>query len=350
MKKHFNSIAKTALILVYLIIIAGALVRMTGSGMGCPDWPKCFGYYIPPTELSELTWSPNRNFEKGQVIIKDEILLVAKSDFKTSTVFDTTNWEKYTKHDYALFNVYHTWIEYINRLLGALGGLACLAMAIASFWFWNSKKKIVLFSWIVVLMMGFQAWLGKTVVDSNLSVYKITTHMVVAFIIVALLLYVIKSASPKQETFNAKSKTSFFNKLVWVALVLTLAQVIMGTQVRQHIDSQIKSGVTQSILWLQNPIFIFYVHRSFSILVLGINTYLFFINQKWKLNFYKINWVIALIGLEIISGIAMFYFDFPFGSQPLHLVLASLLFGVQFYLVLESKKSASTFNDVQNIL
>ena len=350
MKKYFNSIAKTALILVYLIIIAGALVRMTGSGMGCPDWPKCFGYYIPPTELSELTWSANRNFEKGQVIIKDEVLLVAKSDFKTSTVFDATNWEKYTKHNYATFNVYHTWIEYINRLLGALGGLACLAMAITSFWYWKSKKKIVVFSWFVVLMMGFQAWLGKTVVDSNLSVYKITTHMVVAFIIVALLLYIIKSASPKQETFNTKSKTSYFNKLVWLALLLTLAQVIMGTQVRQHIDSEIKNGVTQSILWLQNPIVLFYVHRSFSILVFCVNAYLFFINQKWKLNFYKINWVLALIGLEIITGIAMYYFDFPFGSQPLHLVLASLLFGVQFYLVLESKKSASTFNDIQNIL
>ena len=40
MQKHFRKIAKTALILVYLVIIAGAVVRMTGSGMGCPDWPN----------------------------------------------------------------------------------------------------------------------------------------------------------------------------------------------------------------------------------------------------------------------------------------------------------------------
>ena len=44
MIKYFISWAKIALILVYLVIVAGALVRMTGSGMGCPDWPKCFGY------------------------------------------------------------------------------------------------------------------------------------------------------------------------------------------------------------------------------------------------------------------------------------------------------------------
>ena len=125
MKKYFLTISKTALVLVYLVIIAGALVRMTGSGMGCPDWPKCFGYYIPPTQLSELTWQPNSAFQKGQVIIKDEVLLVAKSDFKTGASFNSSTWEKYAKHDYAIFNVYHTWIEYINRLVGALGGLFC---------------------------------------------------------------------------------------------------------------------------------------------------------------------------------------------------------------------------------
>jgi len=117
MNKTYRKLAKTSLILVYLVIIAGAVVRMTGSGMGCPDWPKCFGYYIPPTNVETLEWEPQREFEKGQVIIVNEALQVAKTDFITSELFDQNNWDTYTKHDYAKFNVWHTWIEYINLLL-----------------------------------------------------------------------------------------------------------------------------------------------------------------------------------------------------------------------------------------
>ena len=350
MKKRFSVVAKIALVLVYLVIVAGALVRMTGSGMGCPDWPKCFGYYIPPIELKELTWAPDRAFKQGQVIIKNDVLLVAKTDFKTDKYFEYTNWQKYTKHDYAVFNVYHTWIEYINRLLGALGGLACLLMAILSIWMFKVQKKITLFSWIVVFMMGFQAWLGKTVVDSNLSVYKITTHMMVALLIVALILYVIKYSSVNPKISNKQIQVTTFNRLLWVAMLLTVIQIVMGTQVRQYVDSEIKNGVTQSILWLQNPTIIFYIHRSFSIVVLALNGFLIFYNKKMNLNFNKIKWVQTLIVLEIATGIAMYYFDFPLGSQPAHLIIASLLFGVQFYLILESKKSQNNFNDIQNIL
>ena len=69
MEKHFRKTAKISLILVYLVIIAGAVVRMTGSGMGCPDWPRCFGYYIPPTQASELQWQEEKEYKKGQVVI-----------------------------------------------------------------------------------------------------------------------------------------------------------------------------------------------------------------------------------------------------------------------------------------
>ena len=65
MRKRFNLWIKTSILLVYLVIATGGVVRMTGSGMGCPDWPKCFGYYVPPTNIADLTWMSQKIFKKA---------------------------------------------------------------------------------------------------------------------------------------------------------------------------------------------------------------------------------------------------------------------------------------------
>ncbi len=338
MKKNFLTAAKVTLILVYIVIVAGALVRMTGSGMGCPDWPKCFGYYIPPTDIAELTWSAGRSFESGQVIIKDETLLVAIDDFTTGDQFESKHWRQYTKHDYAIFNPTHTWIEYINRLAGALAGIATIVMAIFSFGFRKTNKQIVILSWLAVFLMGFQGWLGATVVYSVLNPIKITLHMLVALIIVALLIYVIWKVNAKCA-FVKYDK--LFSGLLLTTLILTLVQVILGTQVREFVDEQVNIvGYNQMELVMQNPDITFYFHRSFSIIIFLLNLYLFVRNRKLVLGYEKMNAVGFLLVIEILSGIAMYYFDFTFGSQAIHLVIASLLFGVQFYLWLESRKIA----------
>ncbi|MBF0695245.1 MAG: COX15/CtaA family protein [Flavobacterium sp.] len=335
MKKYFLPTAKTALVLIYLVIMAGALVRMTGSGMGCPDWPKCFGYYIPPTDVQELTWTPDREFEKGQVIIKDEQLLVATSDFTTKNEFNPENWREYTKHDYAIFNPTHTWIEYINRLAGALAGLATLIMAILSFGFKKVNKRIIWLSWLSVFLMGFQGWLGATVVYSVLNPVKITLHMIVALLIVALVIYIIRIASPQRKVFK---RDKLFTSFVIVALILTMIQVITGTQVRQFVDEQIKLlGYDRMSMILSEPTFNFYFHRTFSILVFVVNLFLYLRNRSLDIYHSKMNWVMAVLLVEIASGIAMYYFDFPFGSQAIHLFAASILFGIQIYLIFERK-------------
>ncbi|MUP46308.1 heme A synthase [Gramella sp. BOM4] len=333
----YRKFVKLSLILVYLVIIAGAVVRMTGSGMGCPDWPKCFGYYIPPTEVSELQFQSNREYKKGQVIIVDESLKVAASDFTSAEVYEVENWENYEKHDYAIFNPTHTWVEYINRLFGALAGFAVLIMAFLSFRKWKNKKRITILSWLSVLMMGFQAWLGATVVYSVLAPARITIHMVMALVIVAVLIYLLQISA---EAKKNQSKTRKFQNLLWVAVILTLIQVILGTQVRQFVDEQIRSlGYNAEELWLNDPDITFYIHRSFSILVLLLNVYLFWLNRNLGLNLKKINIVVLLILLEVATGVAMYNFDFPFLSQPLHLVIASVLFGYQFYLLMEARNA-----------
>ena len=191
MKKTYNFLLIFSVILVYLVIAAGATVRMTGSGMGCPDWPKCFGYIIPPTDRSQLDWKKKHNYKKGEIIIVDESLYVAVNDFTSTKIYNSKNWMAYTKHEYSIFNATHTWVEFLNRLLGAVAGLVTLLLFITSIFRIKMDYFKTLFSFFVILGMGFQAWLGKLVVDSNLISYKISTHMGMALLIILLLVFLL---------------------------------------------------------------------------------------------------------------------------------------------------------------
>ncbi len=343
MKKYFRPLVITSVVFIYLIIIAGAVVRMTGSGMGCPDWPKCFGYYIPPTETDQIQWKPNQEYKKGVIVISNEELQIAPKDFTSYQIYNPNNWKKYTKHDYAKFNVWHTWIEYINRLVTVLSGIPILVMFILSLGYWKRNRQITILGTLTILGMGFQAWLGKIVVDSNLLPLRITIHMVMAFVILAILLYLLYLT--KERKSNLKFPRLFKTFLIF-SVVLTLIQVALGTQVRQYVDEQIKVlGELSKSQWLNPPTITFYIHRSFSVIIVLVNGWLLYKSKKLKLKVSKLNWVLIFIGLEAFTGILMFYFDFPFLSQPMHLVLASLLFGVQFFILLEVFISSQKVNN-----
>jgi cytochrome c oxidase assembly protein subunit 15 len=213
-------------------------------------------------------------------------------------------------------------------------------MAIASFTYWRKQKSITVLSWVVVFAMGFQAWLGATVVYSVLAPAKITIHMVMALFIVALILYLIHATSNKVQSLKPDITT---RNLIIFVLLTTLVQVVLGTQVRQFVDVQTDLfGEDTPNLWLNNPSLSFYVHRSFSIIVVLLNLFLAIRIYKLNLGYSKINWVLALLLLEVISGMAMYYWDFPFATQALHLVFASVLFGFQFYMVLEAVNAFKT--------
>ena len=338
MKNRFPTIVKITLASLYLIFFAGSIVRMTGSGMGCLDWPKCFGYYIPPTSEEQITWQPNSTYEEGMIIIKDEVLFVAEQEVKTALIFDENNWEEYTKHEYATFNKFHTWVEYINRLVTVLSGFIFLFLLAGSLKFRKENKWIPIISFIAFFFMLVEAVLGKMVVDSNLKPTMITIHMVIGLLIIGLvlrLLFIIR-----------KEKTSYkyhalFNKLLILSVIFSLIQIAMGTQVRQFIDEQVKLfGFENKEYSLMNPSFKFYFHRSFTIAIILVNFGLFYLNQLHKLGYKLVSWILVLLFLETITGILMYYAEFPLGTQAIHLLSGALLFGVQFYLWMQSRKVA----------
>ena len=337
MTKKIQFFSKISIILVFLVILAGSTVRMTGSGMGCPDWPKCFGYYIPPTDVSQILFKSNNNYSKGQMILFDKKkLLVAKSDFISNDIINLDNWKVYEKHDYVLFNPVHTWFEFINRLLGAVLGLSILILFLFSLNSWKKKPIIFVGSLLSLLAVLFQAWLGKTVVDSNLAPFKISIHMLMALVLVGLLLCV-RSLSKRLDFKIILDKPTTL--LIYFSFLLTIIQIALGLEVREFIDAQIdKWGYDFSNYWLLYPEKNFYIHRSLSILVLISNFLIYYLIKKQGSQLTFINKIILLIAIEIFLGILMYYFDFPFASQPLHLLVATFLFGIQFYWILRINK------------
>jgi cytochrome c oxidase assembly protein subunit 15 len=222
-------------------------------------------------------------------------------------------------------------LEYINRLLGALSGLFVLLMFGFSIKYIKSKPSFTIWSFATLVLLLFQAWLGATVVYSNLLPSRITIHMIVALIIVALLLYIINISKENRRVYGVSKEYKY---LVGFAILLSLIQIGMGTQVRQFVDITVKEfGYEDKTKWLQGVDYRFYVHRSFSILVFLVNVGIWYLDRKKSYGLSKYtNLLVGVIGVEIFTGILMYYFDFPFLTQPLHLIIAAFMFSLQFFI------------------
>lgn len=303
---RFRRFSLITLFTVYLLILAGGIVRSTGSGMGCPDWPRCFGRLIPPTDESQLP-----------------------ADYKT----------KYKVHGYeAEFNATKTWIEYINRLLGAVTGVLVIIMLIFSIPFLKTDNIVFICSLLLVLLTGFEAWLGKLVISSNLSPWMVTIHMSGSLVILAILIFLIpytRKGEFRKESFN-------FNPSIIVLIVLLLAtfiQIAIGTQVREQIDIiSINLNYTMRELWIGQLDFYFDIHRTLSVLLLAVNAYFTFqLKGALKENpmlVRVISLLLTAFGFEVILGISMSYLSIPAFMQPLHLLLAAIIFGIEFFILI----------------
>ena len=325
--KAFVRYIWVVLISIFLLIVVGSVVRTTQSGMGCPDWPTCFGNIIPPTDSINVFFQPNHSYKKGQFIIHNDSLKYAIHSFKSNTAFNDENWKQYEKHNYAQFSVIHTWIEYINRLLGALLGLLILVQVVWSLFYFKKASSIFWLSMLLVLITAFQGWLGKTVVDSNLALLKITAHMFGALAMVFVSQYLLFIAKGKQRVTTHKS-TVLLNLILGILVII---QLVFGTQVRGEIDNinEHFSYINRSG-WLALLDTWFYIHRSFSLFIATIAIYLT-INTAALPELNKlVKRVVIVVILEIIAGGVFVFFDFPSFIQPIHLLLSSIMIALIF--------------------
>ena len=304
-----------------LVVLAGSVVRMTGSGMGCPDWPKCFGLAIPPTSVEEVTWTLGARYSPGRMLLSNDTLWVAQSavlaeDFGLER--SKGIWEAYTRHDYAVFNPMHTWVEFINRLIGALTGVPALLLALGTFILGWRQKKWRPFGWALanLLLLGLVAWMGKKVVDGNLIPFSITLHMLGAVAILLVLTAAWMSLATPLQGLGLKRR----NWLV-IALVITGVQLVAGTQVREQIDFLSHSGLMRED-WLDALPEWWKWHRTGSWMILGIQFFWAWPNRR---RFPAARYAMALVLLQMVTGILFVFANMPGWAQPLHLALAMAL-------------------------
>jgi cytochrome c oxidase assembly protein subunit 15 len=325
--RAFYKLSLSTLIAVYILVLVGGIVRSTGSGMGCPDWPKCFGSYVPPTSVSELPENYKEVYsqyrEKKNQKFARYLRAIGMSETADKLLSDRSVLIE------ADFNPTKTWIEYLNRLVGVVIGLLIFAVFVVSLRFWNSDRELTVIAFITFIMVGFQGWIGSFVVSSNLTPWTITIHMMLALLVVSLLIYlIIHSRQARSSDYRA-------GLLWWLipCIILLLIQVVLGTQVRESID--LVAQKFPRSLWIDNIQSEFVLHRSFSWVLLLFHIGL--LRNLLKTTGSKTFPVtlILLILASILTGIGMAYFAVPAFLQPLHLLLATVTFGMQVFLLFE---------------
>ncbi len=282
--------------LTYLLIFIGGMVRVAGAGMGCPDWPRCFGRWIPPTRLDQLP-----------------------------------------EHiDPAKFNIVLAWIEYSNRLFGAIVGLS---IAITLYLGLKHCSHLPRIKWALItafLLTLFEGWLGSVLVDTVLNPLTITLHLFFALIIVMLLLFT------SQEVYylinpNAESKSHYPSEMKWLFGMMAftlLVEVVLGTEIRGGLEMIRKENPmieSQFLIDMLGPFK--YAHSILGFLITILSIFIWHGLVKRSMNPSSLmvqtsTSIVLLILLQIVLGEILVFFEVIPLIQLFHLWIASWILGL----------------------
>lgn len=340
----YQKVAIATVFATLFLILVGGLVRATGAGMGCPDWPKCFGQFIPPTHVAELPENYKTVFVE-QRIEKNKKIVGYLNSLGFNELAETIENDPNVRKEEE-FNAVKTWIEYVNRLVGAVIGILVLATFITSLRYWKTDKVIPITSFTALILTLFQAWLGSIVVSTNLLPGTITIHMVFAMIIVTVLLYGAFRAT--RGMFIIEIEEGLRTKIYWsgiILLILTTVQMVLGTQVREAVDAVKLTTDIERAGWLDQAGIVFLIHRSFSWIILIAGVYL--ISVFWRNDIdgvlYKLGIAnFALIITQIVVGVGLEYLAMAAPLQVIHLVGIALMICTQFLMILMVSNAGET--------
>lgn len=303
----FQKFAYAALASVLLLLFVGAIVRATGSGLGCPDWPTCWGSMIPPTSVEGV------DFEK---IDLEKFRRKAERHGRdpNSVTLESLR---------AEFNPTHTWVEYVNRLCSLPVGFFTLAIAILAF---RGPKKPLGVRWGAVaslLLVLINAELGRRVVLSGLKPGIITLHMALAILLLCILVYVAWRGCDSPWRAPVSKRSLWW--LGWGLFGLTVAEGVMGAQVRELTDELAKRGGDRAawIAELESSA-VYLIHRSFSWLIV-VGAALFWIWLPRESRDWLVSLIVGVVGSLLVMGVVLAHIAvFPV-VQVLHVGAAAIL-------------------------
>ena len=283
----FQRLALWTTAATYFLILVGGLVRASGAGLGCPDWPRCFGSWIPPASAAELP----------------------------------------PQFDISQFNPTLMWTEYLNRLLGITVGFLILATTVSAWRHHRHQPRIVWSTTAALLLTAYEGWLGGRVVAHGLAPWIVTAHLVVALIIVQLLVFATADSIARIDVRSMLLR----GWPVLALIVLTLVQIGFGTQVRGAIDAALDAGVARNLA-LNSVGRLDFLHRDLAFAVLAGSAVLCVWLLSKRAAPRLVRWSLSVMALAILQvGLGMFmaYASLLPAAQVAHLTLASLLLGAQ---------------------
>ena len=292
-RKLFFRSAVTATILSYLLIFVGGLVRVSGSGMGCPDWPKCFGRWIPPTHIDQIP-----------------------------SYIDATS-----------FNIVLAWIEYSNRSLGVLVGLSIIILNVVAIYYFRKELKLFFASILSLILVITNGALGAIVVSSVLNPFIVSLHMILALMLVSALSYIcIESYKLIHiEKFRNLEINKILSRSLILFWVLIVVEILLGTGIRTNLElvsienPLLSKGEQLNVLSSYK-----YLH---SLLGFGLLFFSIYINYHLRDNSLLLAkqlgyFILAMVALQIFLGELMVFFDLPQLTRLFHTWGSSWLVGV----------------------
>lgn len=323
------------IVCVTMLFFLGGLVRSTGSGMGCPDWPLCFGKIAPPLHADQLPADYKEIFlQKRKTKIERFIKLLENNGMHKEADKIRQSPALLVAHD---FNTATAYTEYINRLFGVLTGLFMLLTLFFSFKLPNPNFQ-VLWSVLATVMIVFNGWLGSIVVDSNLFPGLVSVHFIFAFAAIVFLMLAWHHGKKYSYTSNMLGTYRYLFLFVFLASVI---QIFSGINVRTLVETRFPDEMIslESFLQLGNG---FDFHRYFpGIILVALSLLLIKARlQKEQNRLYNLLWILwGIVLLQISTGALNIVMQLPTIAQVGHITLGSLLFVVSLEALMRSYRT-----------